>query len=259
MGASSNVRSASEQSPLRLGRKPLHACDTATRDFRRQKRKAYRLGHCHPFHPSSRPAKSLGVRRPFQIFYAGSISEAKGVGDLVRALPLVLGAGIDARCILAGAGAVESMRMLARSQGVEDKIIFAGMVPNPEVQDHMASADVVVVPSRDEFTEGFPLTMFEAVASRTPIVCSDHPVFRDLLVDGRNAVVFTGGDSVALARALVRLLSDSELYHQLSLNAEATWRLFEGPADWRTLIKTWIFDGAQAPWIQKHVLSNVGQ
>jgi glycosyltransferase involved in cell wall biosynthesis len=234
-------------------------CMPATRQlaaFGVKKEKLVAWDIAHPFHPKAKSAKLLPKRGPFQMFYAGSINEAKGVGDLIRALPIALGAGADARCVLAGAGAVNSMQALARALGVEDKVVFAGMLPNAEVRERMADADVVVIPSRAEFPEGFPLTMFEAVASRTPVLCSDHPVFRDLFVDGRDVALFKEGDSASLARALVRLLSNGELYHHLSLNAEATWKLLDGPADWRTLVKTWMFEGADAPWIQRYVLSN---
>lgn len=234
-------------------------CMPATRQlaaFGVKKEKLVAWDIAHPFNPKTRSAKLLRERGPLHIFYAGSINEAKGVGDLIRALPVALGACADARCVLAGAGSVDSMQALARSLGVEDKVVFAGMLPNAEVRERMADADVVVIPSRAEFPEGFPLTMFEAIASRTPVLCSDHPVFRDLFVDGRDVAVFKEGDSASLARALVRLLSDGELYHHLSLNAEATWKLLDGPANWHTLVKTWIFEGADAPWIQRHVLSN---
>ena len=235
-------------------------CMPATRQlasFGVKKEKLVAWDIVHPFHPGLRPPKSLREHGPFQIFFAGSISEAKGVGDLIRALPLVLKAGVDVQCVLAGGGSLEEMQTLAGSLGIENKVTFAGMVPNPEVQDRMASADIVVIPSRAGFPEGFPLTMFEAIASRTPIVCSNHPVFRDLFVDGRHAAVFEGGNSVSLSHALIGLLKDRELYRRLSLNAEATWGRLEGPADWRTLIKTWIFEGPRAPWIKRYVLSNM--
>jgi glycosyltransferase involved in cell wall biosynthesis len=234
-------------------------CMPATRQlasFGVRKEKLVAWDIAHPFHPDLRPAKALRERGPFQIFYAGSISEAKGVADVIRALPLVLSAGADARCVLAGGGTLDSMRKLAGLLGVEDRVTFIGMIPNSEVQERMAGADIVAIPSRTEFPEGFPLTMFEAIASRTPIICSDHPVFSDPFVDGRDVAMFRGGDSASLARAMIGLLNDNELYHRLSLNAEAAWGRLHGPADWRTLLKTWIFEGAQAPWIQQHVLSN---
>jgi glycosyltransferase involved in cell wall biosynthesis len=234
-------------------------CMPATRQlaaFGVKKEKLVAWDIAHPFHPREKSPKLLPTCGPFQIFFAGSINESKGVGDLIRALPVALAAGADVRYVLAGRGSVDSMQALARTLGVDDKVAFAGMLPNAEVRERMADADVVVIPSRAEFPEGFPLTMFEAISSRSPIVCSDHPVFRDLFLDGRDVALFKQGDSASLACALVRVLRDADLYHRLSLNAESTWKLLDGPADWRTLVKTWLFEGANAPWIQRYVLSN---
>src|ERR1700739_4465598 len=98
----------------------------------------------------------------------------------------------------------------------------------------MAAAGLVVVPSRTEYPEGFPLTMFEAIASRTPIVCSNHPMFRKVMIDRQNASVFRSGDYRAFAFAIRRTLTDPVLYSVLSRNAPKTWEALKGPADWRT-------------------------
>ena len=123
----------------------------------------------------------------------------------------------------------------------------------------MAAADLVIVPSRSQYPEGFPLTMFEAIASRTPIVCSDHPMFRPVIVDRRNASVFAAGDYRSLATAIWRTLSDSDLYAQLSNNATLTWEALKGPADWRTMILKWAGEGPSSPWIQDRLLPAIEQ
>ena len=46
-----------------------------------------------------------------------------------------------------------------------NQLSFVGLVPNAEVFSLFRTADVVAVPSHAEYTEGFPLTMFEAVLS----------------------------------------------------------------------------------------------
>ena len=92
--------------------------------------------------------------------------------------------------------------------------------------------------------------MFEAIASRTPIVCSDHPMFRDVMADGRNASVFQAGDPRTFAAALSRTLSNAVLYKELSANATLTWAALKGPADWRTMIFKWIVEGHTSPWIR---------
>ncbi|MGH6678924.1 MAG: glycosyltransferase, partial [Bradyrhizobium sp.] len=105
--------------------------------------------------------------------------------------------------------------------------------------------------------EGFPLTMFEAIASRTPIVCSDHPMFREILVDGQNACVFRAGSPHALAEAMERALTDQSLYAKLSESASSTWAALKGPADWRTLIFKWVVQGRSSPWFKGRMLADV--
>jgi glycosyltransferase involved in cell wall biosynthesis len=211
----------------------------------------------HPMTPASRPPKSLRMSGPYQVFYAGSINENKGIGDLIRAIALLTNEGIDARCSLAGGGEVEAMAALSRSLGIQERVSFLGLIPNTNVLDAMARADIVAVPSRARFPEGFPLTLFEAIASRTPIVCSDHPMFCDVLIDRRNASVFRGGDPQSLARALRQTLTEPELYASLSSNAQLTWAALQGPADWRTLMFKWLVEGPRCQWIQDRLLSRL--
>jgi glycosyltransferase involved in cell wall biosynthesis len=188
--------------------------------------------------------------------FAGSIVESKGVTDLIRALALLRKQGIEAHCSFAGLGEIDFMNTVSAALGVSDLVSFLGLISNTEVFNRMAAADLVVIPSRTEYPEGFPLTMFEALASRTPIVCSDHPMFRSTMVDGRNASVFLAGDDQSCAAAIRRTLTNSDLYYALSNNAVATWTSLKGPADWRTMILKWVIEGCNSPWIRDHMFIN---
>jgi glycosyltransferase involved in cell wall biosynthesis len=115
------------------------------------------------------------------------------------------------------------MKDLGAQLSVSDLLSFPGVVENTKVFNMMAGADLVVVPSRPEFPEGTPLAMFGAIASRTPIVCSNHPMFQKLMVDGHNASGFRAGDYRDLGGAMKRVLSDPVLYAALSANAPLTW------------------------------------
>jgi glycosyltransferase involved in cell wall biosynthesis len=211
----------------------------------------------HPFDPGSCRPKELAVRGQFEAFYAGSIVEDKGVPELIKALASLRQQGIEVHCSLAGAGDIEGMSALGAKVGVSDLLSFLRLIPNSEVFNRMLAADLVVVPSRTQYPEGFPLTMFEAIASRTPIVCSSHPMFRDVLVDGRNASVFAAGDYQALAAAIRRIVTDPVLYAALSANAPLTWKALAGPADWRTLVSKWIVEGPSSSWIRERMLTAV--
>jgi glycosyltransferase involved in cell wall biosynthesis len=235
-------------------------CMPATRQLARMgvtREKLIAWDIAHPFNPSEFKPKELTARQSFEAVYVGSIIEGKGVGDLIRAIALLRQQGIEVHCSLAGLGDIDAMQALGSALGVSDLLSFLRIIGNTEAFNMMVAADLVAVPSRTEYTEGFPLTMFEAIASRTPIVCSDHPMFRDLMIDGRNASTFPAANHQALAAAVKRTLTDPLLYSTLSANAEKTWVALQGPADWRTLMFKWIVEGSSSPWIRERMLSAV--
>jgi phosphatidylinositol alpha-mannosyltransferase len=67
----------------------------------------------------------------------------------------------------------------------------------------------------------FGITLLEAMACETPIVCSDILGFRDVVADGREALMVPSGDRNAIADAIVRVLDDPGLARRLG----ATGRL----------------------------------
>jgi glycosyltransferase involved in cell wall biosynthesis len=212
----------------------------------------------HPFSPASYKPKQLAARHPFEVVYVGSIIEGKGVAELIRAVALLRQQGMELHCSLAGLGDIDAMQALGAKLGISDLLSFLGIIGNKDALNMMAAADLVVVPSRKEYSEGFPLTMFEAVASHTPIVCSDHPMFRELMVNGRNASVFPAGDYRAFASVMRQTLTDPVLYAALSMNAELTWAALKGPADWRTMIFKWVTEGCASAWIRDRMLKSIG-
>jgi len=121
----------------------------------------------------------------------------------------------------------------------------------------MRDADVVLIPSRHEYPEGLPLTIYEALAARTPIVASDHPMFRGALVHQRSALIFPAGESEALAAAIRRLGADRTLYAQLSANSSAAWEALQLPVTWGELIERWLSDEpADREWLLEHRLNS---
>jgi glycosyltransferase involved in cell wall biosynthesis len=208
----------------------------------------------HRFDPRDATPKRLVPAASYKAAYAGAIRADKGVADLIRAAAVLKGKGLDLHCSFAGAGEIAQMQALGRQLGVADQLSFVGLVPNAEVFNLFRTADVVAVPSHAEYTEGFPLTMFEAIGSRTPIVCSNHPMFVPVLQDGIHAALFPAGNARAFAGTIERVLTDAELYARLSANAELSWAALKGPADWRTMLTRWILEGRESEWIQQHKL-----
>lgn len=181
-----------------------------------------------PARRSTQKPRQLG-KGQFSMLYAGTVCEAKGVADLIRALPH--------DCSLTAAGPVVDP-MPERSN-----VTFLGQVPNDEISGLMRKADAVVVPSRHEYPEGLPLTILEALAARTPIIHSDHPMFPPV------GVSFAAGDVESLSAAINRLRSDPALYARLSENAAAEWDALQIPVTYGELIERWLADDEE--WLRQ--------
>ena len=113
------------------------------------------------------------------------------------------------------------------------------------VLETMRTHDAVLVPSRHEYPEGLPITIYEALCTWTPVVASDHPMFRQRLVPDRNALVFEASKPASLAAAVARLMTDPALYRSLSKVGGEAAENYLCPLKWHDLIDTWLRGGAE--------------
>ncbi|HEY9859541.1 MAG TPA: glycosyltransferase [Candidatus Obscuribacterales bacterium] len=208
--------------------------------------------------PDSSPPKSLQrYQKDWQLFYIGSMIEAKGVGDVLEALAKLRAKNFPVSLKIAGRDENEYFLNKARQLKIEDCVDFLGLVPNNTVLPLMKEADVVLVPSRHEYPEGFPLAITHSLCARTPIIASDHPMFLDNLKDGLSAMIFPAGNAGALSECIEKLLSNPELYWSLSVESKEAWERLQIPVKWAELINRWIDDSPEnKQWLFEHRLSS---
>ncbi len=194
--------------------------------------------------------------RDFSVCFVGAIQEGKGVGDLIDAVALLRKDGFPIRATIVGNDADGFARTRIEHHGLQDHVTLPGLIPNHEVEPFMRQNDVVVVPSRPEYPEGFPLVIHHGLRSRTPLVASNHPVFLLHLKDEVGALLFPAGDAPAMATAFRRVLTEPALYAQLSLSAHDTWRQMRLPVKWRDIIEHWIKGTAEdGRWLEQNTLA----
>jgi glycosyltransferase involved in cell wall biosynthesis len=193
--------------------------------------------------PSGYAPKAPPASGPFRLLYVGQLLESKGVGDVLRAMPRLSSCTLT----VVGAGADEAiLRAIPFSNGTGDRVVFRGKISSDEVLSEMRAHDAVLVPSRPEYPEGLPLTIYEALCTRTPLVASDHPMFRKRIVANWNGLVFRAANSAALAEAVERLRTNPELYRALSVNAGEAAENYLCPLKWHTLLDLWLQDSAES-------------
>ena len=135
----------------------------------------------------------------------------KGVDFLLTAL-----AQVEApfRAVISGTGPhrewLEQKRFEDR---VEDRVHFSGWVSSGAVETLYARAAVVICPS--VWSEPFGLVGIEAGAHGKPVVAFDVGGIREWLDDGENGFLVPRKDTLAMARAVDRLLADPALAARL--------------------------------------------
>jgi glycosyltransferase involved in cell wall biosynthesis len=207
--------------------------------------------------PDQFAPKKLAKKETYSLFYAGSIMEDKGVGDLIRAIPLLKQRGVRAIVRIAGRGDINPFTRLAAELGVEAEVKFLGMVPNKQVILLMNEADAVVIPSRHVYPEGLPMTIYESLCSRTPIIASDHPMFAGKLRDGESALIFPASQAASLADRIAILFGDSEMYAQLSSNSAEAWQNIQIPVKFGEFLRRWVSNSTQdREWLQQYSLAS---
>jgi len=125
------------------------------------------------------PERREAVRRRFVAADGLLLLNVKRLHPLAdHATLLVAFAGVvrerpAARLLIAGSGEREaSLRAQASALGLEASVRFLGLVPNEQLAELQAAADLFVLSSTLEAT---PTVVLEALASGTPAVSTDNP------------------------------------------------------------------------------------
>lgn len=200
----------------------------------------------------SAPARGKRVR----LCYAGSLHKIKGVWDLLEAVSILRDGGQEVVLDIAGAGDAEELWRRIDRLGLRDLVTVLGRVGGDEILEMMRSADFVCVPSRHSYPEGLPLTIYEAMASGTPLVTSDHPMFAGVVRDGETGFVFRAGRPGQMASAVLRAWGDTQVYDHVSTTAAQAYERLGLDTLWGELVQRWVRgDPQDREWLDGRTLA----
>jgi phosphatidylinositol alpha-1,6-mannosyltransferase len=110
---------------------------------------------------------------------------------------------------------------LTRALQLQGRVIFTGFVPDDLLPQYYSLCDVFVMPS-DETTpgdyEGFGIVYLEANACGKPVIAGKAGGAPDAVIDEETGLLVDAHDVDAIAAAILRLLTDSDLAHRLGEN-----------------------------------------
>lgn len=105
--------------------------------------------------------------------------------------------------LLVGAGDDRAaLQQMATQSTARGRISFTGYLPNQQLPDVLAAADLCLLPTLRN--EGLPITLLEAMASGTPIVATNVGGIAAAVTDGQDSLLFPMGDVEMMVRQIER-------------------------------------------------------
>lgn len=136
------------------------------------------------------------------LLYSGRIHKSKGLNYVLEAIK-----DLDCKFLIVGqdVGYKEELVNVSKKLNIEDKIVFAGCLPDDEFIAAYFASDIFVLFSE---WEGFGIVAIEAMAAGIPLVVSDRGSLPFVVEDEKTGYVVPFGNVDLLKNKLSLLLDD---------------------------------------------------
>jgi glycosyltransferase involved in cell wall biosynthesis len=176
------------------------------------------IHHGVPVYPSfSRPTRQ---QNGLTVVHLGRMEKRKGVLDLLRAIPPVLGEVPQTRFWFIGSDRPHCPGGRTHAEFIRDefpaavqqRISLLGNLPDDEVDRILQEADLLVAPS---LYESFGLVFPEAMRWGLPVIGSTAGAIPEIVEDSKTGLLVPPASPGKLAQAIIALLVDPERRHTL--------------------------------------------
>ena len=154
------------------------------------------------------------LTRPIHMLYTGRLDPAKGLLDMITALEILTRQREDVILDLVGwteegSSILSDIDMAAKQDGIQDRVVYHGYkAVGPELFAFYKAADIYIIASQSSF-EGFPRTIWEAMAHSLPVVATRVGSIPDF-IEG-SAELVEPKNPPALAAGIKRIINDPVL------------------------------------------------
>ncbi|ASJ03590.1 hypothetical protein A3L09_10140 [Thermococcus profundus] len=153
------------------------------------------------------------------LLYVGRLDYRKGVIDLLKAAQVLRNDLGYVKILIVGKGPLYNNIKVAITRNNLDNVKLLGHIPWERLLWLYRNAEVFVFPSH---YEGLPTVVLEAMSSGLPVVASDIPAHRDVIVTGYNGLLSKKGSPESIAENILTVLEDEKLKKKLEKNARKT-------------------------------------
>lgn len=163
------------------------------------------------------------ISLPIKLAYAGRIEPTKGIDDMLDAVVFLRSEGIGVELHIAGWDPSSEEKYLTRlrqkikEDDVDKAFFFHGKKQvGEELFSFYRDCDIFLIATKGN--EGFPRTIWEAMAQSMPVVSTRVGSIPDMLDNGENVILIDQSSPKQLSETIIQLKNDSNLRKKLIQN-----------------------------------------
>ena len=161
--------------------------------------------------------KGLGEREN-SVGYIGALNQAKGIPNLLEAIPRVLKRADRIKFLIGGDGELRNeVERYSGRENLNGNVNFVGWIPHHELPDYLNELKLLILPS---YIEGLPNIILEAMAYGTPVLATPVGEIPDVIKDGQTGFIMENNSPECIAENVIRALNHPNL-EQITKNARA--------------------------------------
>ena len=162
-------------------------------------------------------------RKPYQLLFVGRLVEKKGLQYLLQAMSDIIKQYPNTCLNIAGTGPEQpTLEVLVKELKLANHVFFLGRLSHQALVNEYRQATMAVFPfvqAKNGDVEGLGLVMIEAMGCDCPVVASDIPAVRDVIIDGKTGILVQPYNVQMFADKILGLLSMPDYTKKLANNS----------------------------------------
>jgi glycosyltransferase involved in cell wall biosynthesis len=154
----------------------------------------------------------------------------KGVDGIIKTIKNLKEKVGDVAFIVLGDGPeMNSLKQLARDEGVDGQVRFLGRVDHNRIVNYFKASDLFILNTN---YEGLSHTLLEVMKAKAPIIATTSGGNPEVIEDNKNGLLVSYNNTDELLLASIKILTDNELTNKFVENSSEKLKYF----DWDNVI-----------------------
>ncbi len=157
------------------------------------------------------------------LLYAGGITKHRGLQYVIRGMKYLRQLKKTVQLVILGSGSyLETLKQLAKQEGVNDLVKFLGWKNYQEMQYFLGKSDICLIPHiKSSHTDStIPHKLFQYMYAEKPVVASDCSPIKRIVEETKCGLIYPYDQPNEFAQCVQQLILKSDFYNLCKVNGK---------------------------------------